>query len=154
MQQERGEIPGAKKCRFQRPMHIPSRIGRGSWLAPLSGRLEPGRATSRGEKEPSCREGQPGEREKDGRERRRRTTRMRHQWRLRSRAARLGPTTDPAGPQPQPTCCCSTGARPRATRAHAGAGRGVAPGEASIRGGPPLESRAGANRGALHHRRR
>jgi hypothetical protein len=64
--------------------------------------LELGRATSRGEKEPSCREGQPGEREKDGRERRRRTTRMRHQWRLRSRAARLGPTTDPAVTIPNP----------------------------------------------------
>jgi hypothetical protein len=101
--------PRRKKSRFQRPMRIPSRIGRGSWLAPPSGRLEPGGATSRGENESSCREGRPEERKrtagrekKDGREGRRRTTRRRHQRRLRPHIARPGPATYPAATIPNP----------------------------------------------------
>jgi hypothetical protein len=88
-----------------------------------------------------------------------------HQWRLRYRAARPNPLRSPQilphGPQPDPrrrnpSCrrCAPAAARGPPSRCDAlRRGRG-GPEEAWIRGGPPIGSRAGANRGAPPHRRR
>jgi len=83
-----------------------------------------------------------------------------HQWQLRSRVARPRPRPEPAAnpaptvPNPNPRRRSTVG-RPKAcnpTR-RGGAGRGVAPGGMDPRR-LPLGNRAGANRGALPHRRR